>query len=274
MHVLFLFLLIVLKIYADSLCCLEEIDCIVPNITVEPSFTGIYIDCGQHIDCAWVERELDTCSCGKTWSDVDIITWDDSRLTRCFHIEKNQNTEIHGIIRWWSDSCMGHQHIDIDINILPDFRDTFMNYTVLQYQEVKAQCNNYTIYVSSGSEDQAPQADKSIMFFKAIMKEPYIGVHLKIIDCQLEILKSGAANAEILTTYPTNQHAFHYNISYAEPHGEIVTYKAFMDEVYYSPWQRIMCTYGLYNGSTSLETYNHNNAYMILNPFDSGIIHS
>ena len=274
MHVVFLFLLYFINyIQADNLCCLEEIDCDVPNITIQSEFTGIYIDCGENVQCTFVEKELDTCSCGKIWSDIDIVPWNDPRLSRCFHIQQNTETQLQGIIRWWHQTCMGHQHIDLTIQLLPDQRNVFMNYSVIAYEEIKAQCNNYTIYIQSGSEDLAPQADKSTMFFKAIMKEPYIGVHIKIIQCQLEILKSGAYDAEILTTYPTNQHAFHYNVSYAEPHGEKITYTAFMDEIYYSPWQRIMCTYGLFNGSTSLETYHHDNAYMILNPFDTGTIH-
>lgn len=255
---------------SDDVCCDDSQPCIPPTVDVQYSEEGLHVACGVDIECAWVAHELQTCTCGETWTNHHTLPWQSPIFQQCFHMQKNTSLVAKGTIRWWTNVCMGHASVDIEIIPMPDSKKVFIDFHHLEYETVVSAVHHYVAYARSGSEDPVPQAQKSIMFFECIMKQAYVGVHMKILSCDLEILSSGYANADILTTY----HNIQYVSEYADPNGERISFTAFMDDQFYSPWQRIMCTYALFNGTSSVETFHHNSSYMILNPFDSGVIHS
>ena len=264
------FILCTATVTAEDLCCDDSQPCIPPTVDIQYATTGLKVTCGKNIECAWVAHELQTCTCGETWTNQLTLPWRSSVFKKCFHLEKNNSLVAKGTIRWWTNVCMGHTVFDIEIIPMTDSKRVFIDFHHLEYKTVVSSIHHYIAYARSGSEDPVPQAEKSTMFFECIMKQAYTGVHMEILSCDLEILSSGYANAEILTTY----HNIQYVSEYAEPNGERISFTAFMDDQFYSPWQRIMCTYALFNGTSSIETFYHNSSYMILNPFDSGVIHS
>ena len=259
------------RVYGQDKCCDNSYECVAPDIRFAMDDSGITVSCGLGIVCAWVNSELSTCSCGNQWENSVRMPFRDSRLRECFDVSFGHSLELNGILRWWSRDCMGHETISFVVEILPSFLDVFMHYSSIVHMEEVHRHYNYTAIARSGAEgDAVAQSLKSTMFYEVTMDEVETGVHMEIDYCSLEILSSGSQDAEVLTTYFPGQSSFNYNITYAEPNGERVTYKAIMDEEYYSPWQRIMCSYTMKNGTTTMDTFQHGHSYMIYDPFDSG----
>jgi len=245
-------------------CCVE------PDINVTATMDGIVVECPNAV-CAFVREELDPAPCGCTWQGSQHVPWFDGRIGPCIDIDQEDKDKLLRLtVRWWSQYCMGHVDVVLRLVIMPDVRDIFISYPSYEHCKVESVHVEYTASARAGSYDDVPQAEKSDMFFEVVMDEPETGVHMEITSCDIDILDGGTADAEVLTTY-TN---IDVNISYAEPNGEIAVYRAFMDDIAYSPFQRLICHYGMFNGTTTVDTFTHERSYMIVNPFDSGVIYS
>jgi len=242
--------------------------CKAPNINTTVTLEGVDIHC-PHAVCGFVSEELDPAPCGCTWSDTYHLKWSDDRIGKCLYVDEEDKDQIvRGTVRWWSRGCIGHVDIILRLVLEPDIRDVFITYPVFEYNKQVGIHSGFAALARSGSEDDIPQAGKSDMFFEVVMDEPEVGVHMEITSCDIDILDSGAQDAFVLTTY-TN---ISFNTSYADPNGEIAEYRAFMDNRYYSPFQRVRCLYALFNGTTTLDTFTHAQSYMLVNPFDTGVI--
>jgi hypothetical protein len=252
-------------------CCEDSYECLSPDIKFDIDDRGLTVSCGDGVACAWVSSELSTCSCGNQWQSFIRLPFQDSRVRECFQVTFGHSLKLDGILRWWSHDCMGHETVSFVVDVLPSFLDVFMHYSSIVHMEEVHRHYNYTAIARSGAEgDAVAQSLKSTMYYEVTMDDQETGVHMEIDFCSLEILSSGSADAEILTTYYPGQGSFNYNITYADPNGERVSYRAIMDEEYYSPWQRIMCSYTMKNGTTTMNTFQHGHSYMIYDPFDSG----
>ena len=242
--------------------------CRVPDINVTVTDKGLEVQCPESV-CGFVNEELDPAPCGCTWENEYTLSWSDSRIGPCLYTNVEDGDKlVRGTVRWWTLGCMGHVDVVVRIVLQPDERDVFIDYPSFEYNKQVGVASGFAALARGGSDDDIPQADKSNMFFEVIMEEPVTGVHMEVTGCDLDILDSGAPDAFLLTTY-TN---ITYNTSYADPNGEVIEYTAFMDDRYYSPYQRIRCTYALFNGTTTLDTFTHAQSYMIVNPFDEGVI--
>ena len=245
--------------------------CPTPPINITYTDTGLVMDCTENATCAWVRSEIESCTCGKQWSNTSHMLWQDPRFKECTTTKQYEDyANVHGIIRWWYGSCMGHYLVNLKFILEPTFRDIYMTFEEINIDHYVIVETSVGIFAKakSGSEDEIPIAGKSEMFFECVLNKTTTGVHMEIMSCDIEILESGKTDAEILRTLTNIQ----VNTSYADPNGERATYRAFMDDDYYSPWQRLLCTYALFNGTTSIEQFSHNKSYMLLNPFDTGII--
>ena len=251
-------------------CCGPPPDttcCVVPELNTSIHHHGVVVHC-PHAVCAWVNEELDPAPCGCTWTGEKMLPWTDGRIGRCMYVDKEDKDHIiRGTVRWWTQTCMGHFDVVVRIQLEEDTRDVFVSYPTFEYNRDVGIHSGYAALARSGSEDLIPQAGVSDMFFEVIMEEPKVGVHMEIQQCDIDILDSGADDAFLLTTYEDIE----VNITYAEPNGERCSYEAFMDGRYYSPFQRLRCTYALFNGTTTVDTFTHERSYMLLDPFDNGV---
>lgn len=243
-------------------CCRE------PHINATIGSEGIRVHC-PGATCAWVHEELAPTLCGCEWTGTDVVKWSDGRLDACIRSDTDDSDFVlRGVVRWWKDECMGHVELLLRIVLEPDVRDLFMAYPTFEYVKQEGVHTGYKALVRAGSLDDVPQAGKSDMFFEVIMDEPEVGVHLEITQCDLDILDSGTSEACLLKTYEN----ISFNATYADPNGERAVYRAFMDDEYYSPFQRIRCAYALFNGTTTIDTYNHEKSYMLVHAFDHNVI--
>lgn len=254
-------------------CCgpPPSIDCCrPPEINATVALSSIEFQCPDAV-CGFVNEELDPAPCGCTWTGQYNLEWQDKRISQCFYTDEEEGEQIiRSTIRWWTRGCMGHVDIIIRVLLQPDMRDVFVSYPTFEYTKQIGLHSGYVALARSGSEDDIPQAEKSDMFFEVIMDEPEIGVHMEITECDVDILDSGSADSIVLTTYEN----ISFNVTYADPNGERAEYKAFMDTLYYSPFQRVRCVYAMFNGTTTIDTFTHSKSYMLVNPFDDGIITS
>ena len=246
-------------------CC--NMPCQTPPINITYTGNGLQLDCTQNATCAWVRNELETCTCGKQWKNDSHMTWRDPRFKQCVAIKQHDNyANLHGVIRWWTNKCMGHHFVNLKFILAPVSRHVFLSFEDVSHAHIVKTSIGIDAKAKSGSEDEIPMAGKSEMFFECVLNETMTGLHMEIISCDIDILDSGKADAEVIRTFSK----IPVNTSYAEPNGEKASYTAFMDTEFYSPWQRLICLYGLYNGTTSVETFTHGKSYMLLNPFDTG----
>lgn len=254
-------------------CCgpPPSLDCCKPpeiNATITPK--GVDVSCPD-ATCAFVNEELDPSPCGCTFTHNYTLDWSDARIGQCLYTEKDDDDQVlQGTIRWWSYGCMGHVDLVLRIRLREDMRDIFIDYPEFECHEQVGVHTGYVALAKTGSNDDIPQAEVSDLYFEVTMEEPIVGVHMEITSCDVDILDSGASDAVLLTTYEN----INYNVSYADPNGERATFRAFMDSQYYSPYQRVRCVYAMFNGTTSLDTFSHSQSYMLVNPFDSGVIQS
>lgn len=264
------FFLSFLSVIAHEECCEDSYECVPPDIVFVLDDRGVTVRCPVGVVCGWVSSELSTCTCGDTWQLSGWTPFEDPRMRECFQATFGHSLKLDGILRWWSRDCMGHETVSFVVDVEPSFLDVFMHYSSIVHMEEVHRHYNYTAIARSGAEGNAvAQSLKSTMYYEVTMDEYVKGVHMEIDSCSLEILSSGASDSEVLTTYYPGG-TFNYNITYADPNGERVSYRAIMDEEYYSPWQRIMCSYTMKNGTTTMDTFQHGHSYMIYDPFDSG----
>jgi len=254
-------------------CCAPppSLDCCRPPvINVTATTDHVEVTC-PHAVCGFVNEELDPAPCGCTWTGTYVLKWADRRIETCLYSDMDDKDKIiRGTIRWWTMGCMGHVDVVLRIVLKEDVRDVFISYPIYEYEKQVGVHSNYAALARAGSSDEIPQAEKSDMFFEVVMDEPEVGVHMEITSCDVDILDSGLVDAFVLTTYED----IDFNVSYADPNGEKATYRAFMDDRYYSPFQRVRCTYAMFNGTTTLDTFTHSRSYMLVNPFDSGVLTS
>lgn len=242
--------------------------CRAPDVNATVTLSGVQVDCPGAV-CGFVNEELDPAPCGCTWRNTHIMPWSDGRIGKCLYVDQEDKDQvIRGTVRWWTMGCMGHVDIILRIVLDPDMRDVFITYPIFEYRRQVGVHSGFAALARSGSSDEIPQAGKSDMFFEVVMDEPEVGVHMEITSCDIDILDSGSDDAFVLTTYEN----IAFNTSYADPNGEKAEYRAFMDEQYYSPYQRVRCLYALFNGTTTLDTFTHAQSYMLVNPFDDGVV--
>ena len=242
--------------------------CVPPDINITATTQHVEIMCPDAV-CGFVREELDPAPCGCTWSGDYILRWTDRRLQTCLYTDQDDKDQIiRGTVRWWTMGCMGHVDVILRIVLEEDFRDVFITNPEFEYTRQVGVHSSYVALARAGSYDEIPQAGKSDMFFEVVMDEPEVGVHMEITSCDIDILDSGEPDAFVLHVYEN----ISYNVSYADPNGERATYRAFMDDIAYSPFQRVHCEYAMYNGTTTLDTFSHSKSYMLVNPYDSGVV--
>ena len=242
--------------------------CRPPDVNASITLDGVVFHCPEAV-CGFVNEELDPAPCGCTWTGDYELQWSDGRIGACLYADTDDADQvIRGTVRWWTLGCVGHVDVILRLVLEPDLRDVFVEYPTFEYNKQVGVHSGFAALARSGSEDEIPQAGKSDMFFEVVMDEPEVGVHMEIMACDVDILDSGASDAFVLTTYEN----ITFNTSYADPNGEKAEYEAFMDTLYYSPYQRVRCTYALFDGTPTLDTFTHGQSYMLVNPFDNGVI--
>ena len=231
--------------------------------------TGLILHC-PGAECACVVDELDTCTLGEVWTNVTDIGWQDPRWNKCIQIESLDPLRARAMIRWWHNKCMGHTTLNLDIGLESISRDLYVDFNVLAFFEHDVIHNTYRIQTMSGSEDQRPVAGSSDMFFEARLEGNPTGVHVEITDCVVQVIEGKSVDAPIMNEY----NVFNGSTLSAMDDGMRMTYQAFWDEETNSPYQRLVCKYALYNGTTN-EFLMHNTVnrtYMMANPDESGIL--
>lgn len=262
---------LLLLLLACARACLEprSYDCCrEPAINATVGSAGLRVAC-PGATCAFVSHELARTSCGCEWTGDTAVPWSDGRFDSCIRSDaEDADLVLRGVVRWWSGECMGHVEVILRVVVEPDARDLFMTYPSFEYVTQVGLHSGYHVLVRAGSYDDVPQAGQSDMFFEVIMDQPEVGVHLRILQCDLDILDKGTADACLLKTYEN----ISFNASYAHPNGEVAVYRAFMDDEFYSPFQHVRCSYALFNGTTTLDTYRHEKSYMLVHGFDHSVM--
>ena len=245
--------------------------CETPQMHTNITTQGLHIHC-RDADCACVIDELDTCAYGQTWRNHTLIGWHDARWNHCIKIEQIKNPfRATALVRWWRDKCMGHIVLDIEINTRPTTRDTYVDFNVVSFHEHTHIHNVFHIQTQSGCNDIRPMAGKSDMFFQAILTNTTANVHVEITNCVVQIIQGGETDAIVLN----EKNVYDENNKISIQKGEKITYTAFWDEETNSPFQRLVCSYALYNGTFSNKTLigNHVNSrnYKMVIPGETGI---
>lgn len=254
--------------------------CIAPNIEASILMDGLHLNC-RAAECGCVLDELDTCTYGQTWQNKTVIAWKDQRWNSCIRIQQHSPLRATAIIRWWHDSCIGHSIIDLNIELEPIQRDVYIDFNVIAYYEHNTIYNTFRIQTRSGSNDVRPIGGSSTMFFEAFQPFPAQGVHVEITNCTVQMLDSTNIEATVLKEY----NVFDVNTIRQMPGGQRLEYQAFWDGAEHhdcgatdctnSPFQRLLCSYALFNGTDSNKTILHNQinrTYMIANPDETGVL--
>tara|TARA_B110000008_G_scaffold115509_1_gene118261 strand:- start:17853 stop:18326 length:474 start_codon:yes stop_codon:yes gene_type:complete len=130
--------------------------------------------------------------------------------------------------------------------------------------------NVFRIKTMSGSLDKRPMAGSSTMFFDAYLLQNVTGVHVEITSCVVQILEGKAIDANILNEYDVYNPS---NLVHLD-NGMRMTYTAFWDGQTNSPFQRLVCDYGLFNGTASQYILHQsvNRTYMMADPNEQGVL--
>lgn len=268
-----LFLIFILLSISNARKCCPSCTCSnrcqAPSVHASLNQSGLLVHCPD-AECACVTDELDTCTYGQVWQNVTSVRWDDSRWHKCIKLTSTDPLEATAMIRWWRNKCMGHIILRIKIDLLPVIRDLFVDFNVLAFFEHDTIHNKYVIRTESGSEDDRPLAGSSEMFFEAKLDSNHTGVHVEITDCTVQLVEGKSANAPVINEY----NVFDSDNLHASENGQRMTYTAFWDEQSNSPFQRLVCKYAIYNGTTSENIIHHtvNRTYMMADPNEKGIL--
>jgi len=266
---LILFLLFFEKIQAHTCCstCACAQRCQTPSIQVDIDLHGLTVNC-PNATCACVIDELDTCTYGDTWSEMTNIAWSDARWHKCIQVEHYKPLMARALIRWWHGHCIGHAILEIELDIEPVARDLYVDFNVLAYFEHDLIHNVFRIKTMSGSNDVRPIVGSSEMFFETTLLDEHTGIHVEITNCTVQIIEGSAVNAPIINERnvydPTR-------IEYVNDTTKM-TYDAFWDYDTNSPFQRLVCSYALFNGTSSVLHHTTNRTYMMANPDETGIL--
>lgn len=243
-------------------------NCMAPNIQVDVKDIGVSMYC-KNATCACVTDELDSCTYGSTWNENYIIPWNDGRWNHCLKISHNNPLIVEGLLRWWTPGCMGHVRVQIELEILPVFRDIYVDFNMVEYIEHTAIDNTFKICARTGSDDEKLIAGTSTLFFEVSMVSPIQGVHAEVTNCIVQVLNGPDKNDIVLS-----EHNIQGSKEFINNNGQRFTYVAFWDEEVNSPFQRLMCKYALFNGTVELNMYNATRSYMIANPDETGVYYS
>lgn len=159
--------------------------------------------------------------------------------------------------------------LDLAIHLEKIERDLYVDFNVLAYFEHNTIHNVFRIKTISGSNDKRPMAGVSKMFFQATLLDEHIGVHVEITNCTVQIIEGKSIHANILNeinVYHPN------NIEAIGNDSSRLTYDAFWDYETNSPFQRLVCSYGLFNGTSNVLHHAVNRTYMLANPDETGIL--
>lgn len=214
--------------------------------------------------------ELDTCTYGEMWRNETEIGWKDARWNKCIKVESLDPLRARAMIRWWHDKCMGHVALNLDVTLTKISRDLYVDFNVLAFFEHDTIHNVYRIQTESGSNDERPMAGASDMFFEAQLAGNHTGVHVEITDCIVQLVEGSETDAPILR-----------EVNVYDPqklnmvdNGMRMTYQAFWDDETNSPYQRLVCKYALFNGTTNAFILNNtvDRTYMVADPNENGIL--
>ena len=277
MKQMLLFFLIVILLFADGTgrkCCSKctcSNRCEAPDVHATLNSSGLVVHCPQ-AECACVTDELDTCTYGEVWENATLFDWHDSRWRKCIRIESVDPLEARALVRWWHGKCMGHINLHLKINLQPVSRDLFVDFNVLAFFEHDTVHNVFHIRTESGSSDERPLAGSSDMFFDAQLHSNHTGVHVEITNCTVQIIEGKSKDAAILN----QRNVYDPNNLQATDKGMRMTYKAFWDDETNSPFQRLVCKYALFNGTTNDFILHNtvNRTYMIADPNEKGVLMS
>lgn len=270
-----MFILFVLYIYlfigahAHSCCptCACAKSCRAPDITLEVTQYGIMANC-FNATCACVQDELDTCTYGNTWAGEELFPWQDNRWHECLRITSTSPLRVNGLLRWWENKCMGHVIVDIEIDLLPTQRDIYMSFDAISYYEHVDIYNVFRIRAKTGcQQDEHPLAGVGQLYFEVAMDPPTQGVHVEVVRCIVQATEGYDKDAPVLTEY---------NVSGTKSpieDGERFTYTVFWDEETNSPFQRLLCTYALFNGTRTIDSSSNARTYMVANPDETGVLY-
>lgn len=243
--------------------------CEAPHITASLDTDGLHIDC-PNADCGCVTDELDTCTYGDMWRNSSVFRWEDPRWLKCIRVESFEPLSARATIRWWHNKCMGHVQLHLDISLENIHRDLYMDFNVPTFFEHDHIHNVFRIKTMSGSLDKRPMAGSSTMFFDAYLLQNVTGVHVEITSCVVQILEGKAIDANILNEYDVYNPS---NLVHLD-NGMRMTYTAFWDGQTNSPFQRLVCDYGLFNGTASQYILHQsvNRTYMMADPNEQGVL--
>lgn len=243
--------------------------CEAPNLSANLTTSGLTINCPD-ADCACVVDELDTCTYGQVWKNTTEIGWQDARWNKCIIIETLSPLRARANIRWWRNKCMGHIILNLDVSLADVYRDLYVDFNVLSFFEHDTIHNTYRIETRSGSDDDRPMAGSSNMFFEANLVGNNTGVHVEVTDCTVQIIEGTDVNAKVMNEF----NVFDPNNFETTPNGMRINYPAFWDSDTNSPYQRLVCHYALFNGTTNdfLLHNTVNRTYMIADPDEKGIL--
>ena len=245
--------------------------CVPPHIDAQITTQGLHVHCHDDTDCACVVDELDTCTYGKTWRNNTVIGWHDARWNHCIKIKQMQDPfHATALIRWWRQKCMGHIIIDIDINAKHITRNIYVDFNVVSFHKHTHIHNVFHVQTKSGCNDTKPMAGKSDMFFQAVLTNTTADIHVEITNCIVQVIQGAELDAVILN----EKNVYDENNKYNIEQGEKMTYTAFWDDETNSPFQRLVCTYALYNGTIDNKTligdYVNSRNYQMVNPDETG----
>ena len=265
----FVLLFALAAVDAHSCCstCACQQRCERPAIGAQVNMHGLDVTCHDS-ECACVVDELDTCTTGPTWTGRTHIAWNDTRWHECIKVEHERPFMARALVRWWHGPCIGHSILELEIDVETITRDLFVDFNVLAYFEHDVIHNVFRIKTQSGSDDQRPTAGASEMFFEAELLDDHTGVHVEITNCTVQIIEGKAVTAPIMreiNVFDANR------IEAAGPGGSKMTYDAFWDYETNSPYQRLVCSYALFNGTSSVLHSTVNRTYMMANPDETGI---
>ena len=270
---MWLFLLLWLSSIAHAHKCCSTCACAsrceAPNIQAALTPKGLDVICPD-AECACVTDELDTCTYGDMWENATTIAWQDPRWLNCIKVESLQPFSARATIRWWKNKCMGHIQLDIDLSLEKIYRDLYIDFNIPEFFEHDFIHNVFRIKTMSGSFDQRPMAGSSQMFFDAYLMDNVTGVHVEITACVVQIMEGKSIHAHVLNEFDVYNpdKIVHLN------NGMRMTYTAFWDGQTNSPFQRLVCNYGLFNGTSNqfLLHQSVNRTYMMADPNEQGIL--
>jgi len=162
------------------------------------------------------------------------------------------------------------------VDFIPSKEDIFVDYPPCEYYE-----DAISTRIVIGT-DGAPViiSGQTNVTFTVTVQNATLHTHVEIDECFIDVLEDpddphciefpehhDEEQCSVLRNIPSSEFP-DFHIEYAPPNGERAVWTAFIDNVTYSPWQRIRCLWHFYNGTTHGH-YSHNHSVMLLNLDDN-----